>query len=329
MTKTGLDNFRKLLNAVVDPAHFFGDDPAAEFRRLSKLYHPDLCPPALRPQATIVFARLNELYSRLNGKNKTPDIQVGKWTLSPTALAVSGDVCNVYHATGPKGAGVIKVCRDPDNNDLMDREVQALKALAKSTLDAKYQKYIPTLLDSFKTGDCRVNVISPVSEGIELPHLVALYDTSDFRHYVWMFNRLLTVLGFIHRNNLVHGSVTPSHLLYMPADHGLVLVDYTAATVNRDGNKIPYISDGWKDLYPKEVRRGIFGEAVDIYMAAGLIRKYCSVIPKRFRPVLDYCMAGSIRSRPSDAWEVQDLWKKAAQEEYGKPKFVEMKTVAI
>ncbi len=51
----------------------------------------------------------------------------------------------------------------------------------------------------------------------------------DPRHAVWIWRRMLTVLGLIHRQGWRHGDVRPEHALVHPADHGVLVIGWAAA----------------------------------------------------------------------------------------------------
>jgi tRNA A-37 threonylcarbamoyl transferase component Bud32 len=46
---------------------------------------------------------------------------------------------------------------------------------------------------------------------------------------VWIWRRLLELLGWIHENGVVHCRVRPEHVLLHPRDHGVVLVGWSHA----------------------------------------------------------------------------------------------------
>jgi hypothetical protein len=59
-------------------------------------------------------------------------------------------------------------------------------------------------------------------------------------------------------------------------------------------------------------------------MWAMMVRNTAEVIPARFKPLLDWCLADSAKARPQSAWDVQDKWGKLAQEEFGKPRYLKL-----
>ena len=60
------------------------------------------------------------------------------------------------------------------------------------------------------------------------------YPDINSRHLVWIFNRLLTVLGFVHGLGVTHGAVLPEHILIRKRDHALMLIDWSYAVKGTD-----------------------------------------------------------------------------------------------
>lgn len=58
----------------------------------------------------------------------------------------------------------------------------------------------------------------------------------DPRHAVWIWRRMLAMLGFLHSRGWSHGDVRPEHALVNPRDHGVRLIGWTAARKDADGN---------------------------------------------------------------------------------------------
>lgn len=51
----------------------------------------------------------------------------------------------------------------------------------------------------------------------------------DPRHAVWMWRRILEVLGYIHGAGWCHGNLAPEHLLVNPRDHGILIIGWAGA----------------------------------------------------------------------------------------------------
>lgn len=54
-------------------------------------------------------------------------------------------------------------------------------------------------------------------------------------HAVWMWRRILEVLGYIHATGWSHGRLSPDHLLVQPADHGILLIGWADARHGQSG----------------------------------------------------------------------------------------------
>jgi len=54
-------------------------------------------------------------------------------------------------------------------------------------------------------------------------------DGIDGRAAVWMWRRVLAVLGWTHASGFAHGAVAPEHVLVHPRDHGALLVGWSKA----------------------------------------------------------------------------------------------------
>jgi hypothetical protein len=101
-----------LIETAAGPQALLGGDPSRTYRRLARLTHPDIHPGDDR--AAAAFAKLAALWQQHRGS----DGQLGP-------LVASGDIANLYRTT----RGLVKIARDPADNDLLDREAAALTRL--------------------------------------------------------------------------------------------------------------------------------------------------------------------------------------------------------
>jgi hypothetical protein len=199
--------------------------------------------------------------------------------------------------------GVLKIVRSAADNDLMERERLCLKRLHADTRSDTFKRYLPTLPQCFEADGRRVNVTGLAADCYSLEQLRGWFPGGvPFRHIVWMMNRLLDLIGYAHSNQVIYGGALPHHLLYRPADHGLVAVDWTAAVkFPDDAGRIPYRVGRWKPHYPPEVGRKDCFCATDIFMAAKAMAWAADAIPKRFRGFFEWCAAEAPSHRPEKA----------------------------
>jgi hypothetical protein len=317
-------NAIKLVEGSSDPIRFFGDAPAKKYREFARILHPDTTEASgkSKDRAVRAFEKLTELYNKLNSKNSpSPSLKISKWTI--TESMCKGDIADLHYAVAPDGSKVIfKITRSESDNDLMEAEYVNLGILGKSHGISNFGKYLPRALESLEASGRRANVFSP-AEGHPLAQILSLFPAGlDFRHIVWMGNRALNALGFIHKSGVVHGAILPEHLIYGPVSHGLTIIDWCYSITAESKQHIPARVINSKNLYPAEVgRKSPAIPQTDIYMLAATL-KSAGKIPKRFIPFFDHCLAASPRSRPEDAWVLADRWTTLAAQEYGPPAYL-------
>ncbi len=297
-----LDEAIGLVLAAPDAVALFGSGdgtgPGRRYRRLAGLLHPDRVPVADRARATEAFVRLTTLW-------RGPG--VGEYRLGPRAYA--GDLADLYDV----GAGrLLKLPRDPGNNDLMEREARALRTLEDAG-DPRYLPYVPRLVDSFRHQDSgtgarrRVTVVAAAPGLHSLVEVRRAYpDGLDARDAAWIWRRLLVALGFTHRAGIVHGAVLPSHVLVEPEGHGVVLVDWCYSA--HPGELVPALVPAYADWYPDEVTgRAPPGPGTDIAMASRcmvLLISPATRVPEPLRRFASGCCLPGLRQRPDDAWRL-------------------------
>ena len=294
------DAIRLVNEAHTDEDLFGTEDPHRRYLRLAAVLHPDRVEAGTRAAATEAFVTLTTRW-RARGTVVFGGYRVG-------AVTHAGDIANLYGL----GAGqFLKQPRRPANNDLIEREVRALRRIAEQG-DPRYLPYVPRLVDTFRhrepaTGaERRINVLGSA------PHLMSLAEVArrrpdglDPRDVAWMWRRLLVALGLSHRAGVVHGAVLPEHVLIEPTEHGVVLVDWCYSVVD-SMDHVPAVVPRYADWYPPEVhKRQIPGPGTDIAMAT---RCMTALMGDRApAPLLAFaagCTLPSPGARPDDAWRL-------------------------
>ncbi|WP_007515553.1 hypothetical protein [Pseudofrankia saprophytica] len=141
-------------------------------------------------------------------------------------------------ADGADPPYVVKIARAVADDDLLAREAAALRRIARLG-DPKFAPYVPRLVDTGRFADPaaggagrRANVLGRLDGFVTLAQVRAAYPGGlDPRDAVWMWRRLLVVIGYAHRAGVAHGAVLPDHVLIHPEQHGLVLVDWCYSAV--------------------------------------------------------------------------------------------------
>ncbi len=280
-----------LIEAAGGPGDLFGEDAGRSYRRLARLTHPDAYPGDSR--AAAAFAKLTELWQRHQDR------------CGP--LVVRGDIANLYATR----QGLLKIARDPGDNDLMRREAAALSQL-DSQVDATLRAYFPQLVEAQRRQDPltgvlrRANVVARLTGFRTLAEVQAAFPLGlDPRDAAWMWRRLLVALGAAHRAGLVHGAVLPEHVMIHPRQHGLVLVDWCYSCPAPDG-QVRALVKRYLSWYPPEVlSEHTAGPDLDIWLATRCMTELIgSRMPAAMASFARGCLLANPARRPSDAWEL-------------------------
>jgi hypothetical protein len=300
-----------LIETAGGPDALFAGDPSLSYRRLARLTHPDTHPGDNR--AAAAFTRLAALWRQYQG---------GHGRFGP--LVASGDIANLYRTA----RGLVKIARDPADNDLLDREATALTRL-RTRGDGRYQAYVPVLVDAQRHEDPRsglqrrANVLGQLDGFRSLAEVQAAFPGGlDPRDAAWMWRRLLVAIGFAHRCGIIHAAVVPEHVMIHPAEHGLVLVDWCYSVSHRAG-LVPAVPARYRDWYPAEVlTQHPLGPDLDIYLATRCMTRLTGIrTPAPLAAFAAGCTLPDRAHRPDDAWrllgELDDLLERL----YGARKF--------
>lgn len=240
-------------------------------------------------------------------------------------LLVRGEIADIYAATKRATSGdlVMKIARIPLDNDLLATEARALTVLRDHNGDPKLHPFFPELLDSFVYRDehsvhRRANVQGRLEGWYTLKEVRAAYpDGVSPLDMAWIWRRLLWLLGYAHERGLLHGAVTPDHILILPGQHGVMLVDWCySQQSDTDGGfqSLRAVSGEYQGWYPREVTEKVapsFG--TDIYMASRSmvylmggesIERLGAQVPRAFKAYFRGCMQENHKVRPQGAWEL-------------------------
>ncbi len=254
-----------------------------------------------------------------------------------TEKLYSGDLSDLYLGKQKFIENVVKIARNPRNNDLLVNEANVLNAIKRGPAkEFKSLKHIPVILDSFQILDKKiykqVNVLKYDKDFISLEQVIEKFPNGiDIRDAAWMFNRLLAALITIHQSGYVHGAVLPCHVLINPKNHDGILIDYSYSC--KIGEKLKAIVPKYKGKYPIEVGSKPVTVATDIYMAAKILQylvfgKLCWVPNKIPKPISNFIKSILIVNplyRPNDSFEVFKEFGGILKECFGEPKFREFK----
>jgi hypothetical protein len=273
----------------------------------------------VRPPITVRGSQHTYRLQRLLAAGETADVHLA---------GASGD-----STVGPPSSFVVKVSREPEADVFLENEQQTLAWLCRTAAGTTYRNYLPTLVESFRAEGPhgkRVNVFLHEPGYWTLEQVHQLHPALDGRHLAWIFKRLLTVLGFCHREGRVHGAVLPGHVLIHSGNHGIQLVGWGQSVPV--GRAVTNVSTRWRDWFPPEVRhRQPATAATDLFLAARcaiylaggdpLSGRMPDAVPVSMRRFVETCLFPAVSMRPGDAWKLLEEFDRLLHRLYGPPKF--------
>ncbi len=131
------------------------------------------------------------------------------------------------------------------------KNLQELQVI-KSSGSAYFSQRLPQAVSSGNTEDTRQEALvlrQPVGFWGSLEDVSKNYPHGiDPRHAVWMWRRVLEVLGYIHDNGWSHCDLHPGHLLVHPEDHGILIISWRKAqkiSKKKDGIILDLKGSAW------------------------------------------------------------------------------------
>lgn len=130
-----------------------------------------------------------------------------------------GEVGYIFKGTSANDIVYLKVAIDPDDNDLINTEYNVLSTLRHQSLPYVEQKIM--------VNDTNAILMREV-KGVTMPELMGQYPRGvPAEHVMWMLERLLSVVGYLHSNCVVHGNIKPENIIINKDNHNVSLLGFS------------------------------------------------------------------------------------------------------
>ncbi len=346
---TVVEVYEKLI-ASRRPIDFFGevsdeDSLKSLYRKFCKIVHPDLVSENEQYYANEAFKMLNQLYDQglkeLENKMYTVDSSTEEYKKSNPLFEVeaegkeytfydhvtTGDVANIFKGVCDNYFYFIKVPLEAKDSDLIDNEFDILTKVRHQSLP-----YVECKI----TANGASAIISREVEGITCEELLKQYPSGvPAEHVLWMVERLLSVVGFLHYNCIIHGNITPNNILINKKNHNVTLFGFSFAIqkANEPGAKYKFFNDYYS---APEVLKGARVEpSTDIYSIGKIAIKLMGgnvsnsglplSIDRRVRDFIKGMCKDEPLTRSNDAWLLYKKLQELRTEVYGSERFKELK----
>lgn len=333
------------LSKITHPEELFGFDlsrvqAVKVFKKYKQFTHEDKYTDKDKKLAHDLFIQINNLWSKALYKfragtyGNTSTIPIGDDVIISSkdndyeiiGSFDTGNLCNVYYDSHH----VIKIAKSHNDNELLDREKTVLDIFKECGTDI-LTSTTPKLVESFDIRNVskeklRVNVLDYYKDYYPLSKIKEKYpDGLDPRHIIWIWKRLLMTLGFVHKENIVHGCINLDNILVNPINHSVMIIDWCYSVTS--GSPLVLIDEKYTGYYTKDVfDKHNVTSSLDIYMVAKCIEDIINIdnCPKTMYNTIKSGLIVNKSMQYKDAWEMYDLISDLGSHLYGKSKFIEL-----
>jgi len=230
---------------------------------------------------------------------------------------------------------ILKLIKDPQDNDLVQNENRILQMLHSE--DVPQLRHLPKLLDRVTDTDSKcLGLILTKFNGYDLNDIRknALYlsGVSD-QHMAWILCRLLSVVGYAHKKGIIHGNIEPANILIQPKDHNLCLIDWAYSVYDPAHTNDTFKIFNQDFSAPEIVDKKILLQSADLY-SVGKCMVYLlggdlktNILPEsvdpRIRSFLAFFLLPSPLQRAQDAWHLFAILENLRTEIWGEHQFQE------
>jgi hypothetical protein len=235
---------------------------------------------------------------------------------------------------------LVKISSEPTFNSWLEREAILLTRFrdAKSGSSvAAIGRYVPKLIDTFLIEGpgrtrYRVNVTGFTRDIVSVNQIIEAYPRGlEPAQAAWVARRVIAQALAAQVAGVVHGAITPDHVLVGPVTHEPVHIGWVHAieAPKKNGGRITHVIDRWRDFYPPEVfDKKAPDLRTDLYMAGKTVIKLLggdvkrntlpTVVPDEMKRITLRLVEESPSRRPSDGAAYLDEFTRVVRGIWGR-----------
>lgn len=205
----------------------------AEYRALSKLWHPNSSAAKLVTNAAEVFTHIKELHNA--GVQKAAR---GTWS-APGSIVFKGtdgksrrlryrkhhefELGDMYY-----GPNVLAYVVKPEHAVLFTKGVEAIQSLRyhDAKMREEFSRYFPVINASIELdGGSRLLVMNKTEDVFLLSDVIAHFGGRlDQKHVAWIGSRLLNIACYLESIKMAHLALSPENIFISPKNHSALVL---------------------------------------------------------------------------------------------------------
>ena len=219
-----------------------------------------------------------------------------------------GEVAHILKgATESNNIVYLKIPINSSDDNLIKNECKILSSL-------KHQS-MPYIIDVAKVNS-KTSIIMKEIKGISMIELLKEYPNGiPEEHVMWMLERLLSSVGYLHSNCIVHGNIKPDNIMINKDNHNVSLTGFSFAILDANKDSAQYKIKN-KYYTAPEVRKDVkVLPSSDIYSIGKIAIKLLGgdvvtgeipdSVDEDIRKFIKKMINNDPSDRPDDAWK---LW---------------------
>jgi len=328
-----------LINAK-RPIDVFGyvseEEIKKQYKKYIKICHPDIVGDKYKKLAQETSSSLNKFYEKALEEIKkgtygiTDEKELLKTNKPIFEFEIKGkkyefykylssdDVCDIYEGILDDELVVLKIVMDESDNDLLLNEYDTLSKLDHLS--------IPKVLTRAKING-REALIFYKAKGLTIKELKKEYGYLSGSHVAWVLERLLSVVGYLHSNMIVHGNIKEENVIIDVENHNVVLLDYSLCInkANESDSKYKIINKYYSPSYVSNSSRVI--PNADIYAVGKIAINLLGgdienvALPLSCNENLRVFIRKLLKSDENDAWKLWNELIEIRNKVYGTKRF--------
>lgn len=237
-----------------------------------------------------------------------------------------GEVAYVFKGTHNGDTVYMKLAINPEDNVFLENEYEVLSGLKHQSL--------PVVLHKLQANDTCAIIMNEV-RGISMIDLMKQYPKGvPAKHVMWMLERLLSVIGYLHSKCIVHGNIKPENIIINKANHNVTVLGFSFCIPNSNIKGAEYKISNDYYTAPEVCKEMIVLPSSDIYSIGKIAQELLggdvktSMLPDnidmRVQEFIEKMMSASYCVRPDDAWVLWSELIKLRTQVFGTERFQEM-----